>query len=158
MVSSQRALPQPPRNSWADGESMSVPSATRAHSCRLWWRSTRACEPTLIGDAVLESGRFHLTGFVAWLAWAAVHLQFLAQSSLRVSVFVQWVWTYLTRQVGSRLIVNHRISGQSTRSTEYGRSSQRFGRPATSRLSRSVKGVHRGTPGIVSRHSHEAAL
>jgi hypothetical protein len=33
---------------------------------------------------------------------------FLAQSSLRVSVFVQWVWTYFTGQRGSRLIVNHR--------------------------------------------------
>src|SRR5260221_2715799 len=49
----------------------------------------------------------HLSGFVAWLAWAAVHLQFLATSSLRVSVFVQWVWTHVTRQPGSRLIVNH---------------------------------------------------
>jgi len=38
-----------------------------------------------------------------------VHLQFLAQSSLRVSVFMQWVWTYLTGQRGSRLIVNHRV-------------------------------------------------
>jgi len=26
---------------------------------------------------------------------AGVHLEFLAQSSLRVSVFVQWVWTYV---------------------------------------------------------------
>jgi hypothetical protein len=45
------------------------------------------------------------------LAWAAVHLQFLAQSSLRVSVFMQWVWTYLTGQRGSVLIVNH-LSGE----------------------------------------------
>ena len=59
------------------------------------------------GFAVLQSGKFQLSGFVAWLAWAGVHLQFLAQSSLRVSVFVQWVWTYLTGQRGSRLIVNH---------------------------------------------------
>jgi NADH dehydrogenase FAD-containing subunit len=59
------------------------------------------------GFAVLQSGKVHLSGFLAWLAWAAVHLQFLAQSSLRVSVFVQWVWTYLTGQRGSRLIVNH---------------------------------------------------
>lgn len=59
------------------------------------------------GFAVLESGKVHFSGFLAWLAWAAVHLQFLAQSSLRVSVFVQWVWTYLTGQRGSRLIVNH---------------------------------------------------
>jgi NADH:quinone reductase (non-electrogenic) len=59
------------------------------------------------GFAVLQSGRFRLSGFLAWLAWAAVHLEFLGQSSLRVSVFVQWVWTYVTGQRGSRLIVNH---------------------------------------------------
>ena len=59
------------------------------------------------GFAVLQSGKVHISGFLAWLAWAAVHLQFLAQSSLRVTVFVQWVWTYLTGQRGSRLIVNH---------------------------------------------------
>jgi NADH:ubiquinone reductase (H+-translocating) len=62
------------------------------------------------GFAVLQSGRLHLSGFVAWLAWAAVHLEFLGQSSLRVSVFVQWVWTYVTGQRGSRLIVNHRAA------------------------------------------------
>jgi NADH:ubiquinone reductase (H+-translocating) len=59
------------------------------------------------GFAVLRTGKVHVSGFVAWLAWAAVHLQFLAQSSLRVSVFLQWVWTYLTGQRGTRLIVNH---------------------------------------------------
>jgi len=59
------------------------------------------------GFAVLQSGKIHISGFLAWLAWAGVHLQFLAQSSLRASVFLQWVWTYLTGQRGSRLIVNH---------------------------------------------------
>jgi NADH dehydrogenase len=59
------------------------------------------------GFAVLHSGRVSLSGFLAWMVWAAVHLEFLAQSSLRVSVFVQWVWTYVTGQRGSRLIVNH---------------------------------------------------
>jgi NADH:ubiquinone reductase (H+-translocating) len=60
------------------------------------------------GFAVLQSGKVHMSGFAAWMAWAGVHLQFLAESSLRVSVFLQWVWTYLTGQRGSRLIVNHR--------------------------------------------------
>jgi len=60
------------------------------------------------GFAVLESGKVHMSGFAAWLVWIAIHLQFLAQSSLRVSVLVQWVWTYCTGQRGSRLIVNHR--------------------------------------------------
>src|SRR5262245_49008583 len=50
------------------------------------------------GFAVLQSGRQRLSGFLAWLAWIAVHLEFLAQSSLRVSVFVQWMWTYLMGQ------------------------------------------------------------
>jgi NADH dehydrogenase FAD-containing subunit len=43
------------------------------------------------GYAVLQTGGVHISGFLAWLAWAGVHLQFLAQSSLRVSVFVQRV-------------------------------------------------------------------
>jgi NADH:quinone reductase (non-electrogenic) len=62
------------------------------------------------GFAVLHSGWINLSGFLAWMAWAAVHLQFLGQSSLRVSVFVQWVWTYLTGQRGARLIVNYHES------------------------------------------------
>jgi NADH dehydrogenase len=62
------------------------------------------------GFAVLQTGKLHVSGVVAWLAWAAVHLQFLATSSLRLTVFLQWVWTYLTGQRGSRLIVNHRGS------------------------------------------------
>jgi NADH dehydrogenase len=62
------------------------------------------------GFAVLQSGKVQISGLGAWLAWAAVHLQFLATSSLRLSVFLQWVWTYLTGQRGSRLIVNHQGS------------------------------------------------
>ncbi len=59
------------------------------------------------GFAVLQSGKVQVSGFGAWLAWAFVHLQFLATSSLRLSVFLQWAWTYVTGQRGSRLIVNH---------------------------------------------------
>jgi NADH:ubiquinone reductase (H+-translocating) len=60
---------------------------------------------------VLQTGPLRLRGFLAWMAWAAVHLEFLAQSNLRVSVFLQWVWTYVTGQRGARLIVHHRNSG-----------------------------------------------
>jgi NADH:ubiquinone reductase (H+-translocating) len=59
------------------------------------------------GFAVLETGKIRMSGFLAWLAWGLVHLQFLAQSSERVSVFLQWIWTVNTGQRGSRLIVNH---------------------------------------------------
>jgi NADH:ubiquinone reductase (H+-translocating) len=59
------------------------------------------------GFAVLQSGKVQISGLGAWLTWAAVHLQFLATSSLRLTVFLQWVWTYVTGQRGCRLIVNH---------------------------------------------------
>ena len=61
------------------------------------------------GFAVLQSGKFQLGGLFAWFAWAAIHLSFLAQFSQRLSVFVQWVWTGLTDQEGSRIIVNYRL-------------------------------------------------
>jgi NADH dehydrogenase len=59
------------------------------------------------GFAVLESHKVRLSGFPAWLVWVAVHWQFLGESSLRLSVLVQWAWTYVTGQRGSPLIVNH---------------------------------------------------
>jgi NADH dehydrogenase len=70
------------------------------------------------GFAVLQSGKVQVSGFGAWLTWAAIHLQFLATSSLRLTVFLQWIWTYVTGQRGSRLIVNHRGSDKGTHSAE----------------------------------------
>jgi len=67
------------------------------------------------GFAVLQVGKIRVKGFSAWLTWAGVHLQFLATSSLRLSVFLQWVWTYVTGQRGSRLIVNHHGSDRANR-------------------------------------------
>ena len=62
------------------------------------------------GFAVLQSGKVQMSGFGAWLTWAGVHLQFLATSSLRLTVFLQWIWTYVTGQRGDRLIVPHHAS------------------------------------------------
>jgi NADH:ubiquinone reductase (H+-translocating) len=55
------------------------------------------------GFAVLQTGKVRMHGFLAWLAWGLVHLQFLAQSSERVSVFLQWIWTVNTGQRRSAL-------------------------------------------------------
>ena len=48
------------------------------------------------GFAILQSGRLQMSGFVAWLAWAFIHIRYLAQRNLRASVLLQWMWTYLT--------------------------------------------------------------
>jgi NADH:ubiquinone reductase (H+-translocating) len=64
------------------------------------------------GFAVLQSGKIQMSGLLAWFVWVFVHLQFLATSGLRISVFLQWVWTFMTGQRGSRLIVNHHGSAE----------------------------------------------
>jgi NADH dehydrogenase FAD-containing subunit len=60
------------------------------------------------GYAVLQAGSVHLKGTVAWLAWMGVHVTYLAQTGLRLGVCLQWAWTFLTGQRGSRLIVSYR--------------------------------------------------
>src|SRR5499427_6150441 len=62
------------------------------------------------GFAVLESGKFQTSGLGAWLIWAFIHLQFLATGGLRLSVFLQWTWMFLTGQRGSRIIVRDHAS------------------------------------------------
>src|SRR5262249_12189772 len=46
------------------------------------------------GFAILESGKLRLKARLAWLAWALVHILSLAQPGLRLSVFLQWIWTF----------------------------------------------------------------
>ena len=55
--------------------------------------------------AVLELGRLRLSGWLAWVLWATVHIAYLAQFNNRLLVFTQWVWSYFTWQRGSRLIL-----------------------------------------------------
>lgn len=62
--------------------------------------------------AILQCGKVQLSGLLGWLPWAAIHIAYLAHSSLRLAVLVQWLWTYLTGQRGSVLIVNHHASPQ----------------------------------------------
>ncbi len=54
--------------------------------------------------AIMESGRIRMSGFLAWLAWAFVHIMSLPQLQNRLLVQRQWLWSYLTGQRSSRLI------------------------------------------------------
>jgi NADH dehydrogenase FAD-containing subunit len=55
--------------------------------------------------AVLERGGLRLSGWLAWALWATIHITYLALFNNRLLVFTQWVWSYLTWQRGSRLIL-----------------------------------------------------
>jgi NADH:quinone reductase (non-electrogenic) len=54
--------------------------------------------------AVAQIGRLRLSGLVAWLAWLFVHLWYLIDRRNRLSVFLDWCWSYLTFRHGARLI------------------------------------------------------
>jgi NADH dehydrogenase len=55
-------------------------------------------------EAVADFGRVRLTGWVAWLAWGLAHIYFLIGFRNRMTVAVDWLWSYLTYQRGARLI------------------------------------------------------
>lgn len=54
--------------------------------------------------AVVQARRLKLSGFVAWLAWASVHLIKLMGIENRLKVLVTWTWHYLTWNSDGRII------------------------------------------------------
>jgi NADH dehydrogenase len=60
--------------------------------------------------AVAQFGKIHIAGFLAWFVWVFVHLMYLVEFENRLLVFVEWVYNYLTRNRGARLITGVRRS------------------------------------------------
>jgi NADH dehydrogenase len=56
--------------------------------------------------AVAQSGRLHLSGFPAWLAWAFIHIYYLIEFDNKLLVMIQWAMNYFTRKKGARLITD----------------------------------------------------
>lgn len=54
--------------------------------------------------AILEVGKIKLSGFIAWLIWALVHIAFLVNFRKRYRVMTEWIWYYFTFRNGIRLI------------------------------------------------------
>ncbi len=52
--------------------------------------------------AVIKGAR--LSGFPAWIVWLAVHLVFLVGLRNRISVLMQWTYSYFTYKRGARII------------------------------------------------------
>ena len=59
--------------------------------------------------AVAAVGKLELTGFLAWLAWLALHIFYLIGFRNRLVVLVDWAWAYIGYRRGSRLITGGRL-------------------------------------------------
>jgi NADH dehydrogenase len=55
-------------------------------------------------SAIADLPFVKLTGWLAWVLWGIVHIYFLIGFRNRLSVFVNWVWAWLTYARGARLI------------------------------------------------------
>ncbi len=56
--------------------------------------------------AIVEIGKFHLAGRLAWILWLVVHIYYLTGFRNRLFVVLQWAWSYLTFRRGARLIID----------------------------------------------------
>lgn len=59
--------------------------------------------------AVAQTGKLHLSGLLAWLAWLLVHVFYLIGFRNRFVVLFNWAWSYLTYKRGARLITGDRV-------------------------------------------------
>ena len=60
--------------------------------------------------AVAEFGRFHFSGFSAWLMWLLIHLMKIVTFRNRLLVLVQWGWSYFSYDRSARLITGQEKS------------------------------------------------
>ena len=50
----------------------------------------------------------HLSGWIAWWAWLLIHIMYLAGFRNRISVLIEWAYSFFTYQRGARLITERR--------------------------------------------------
>lgn len=55
--------------------------------------------------AVVDIGKMHMSGRLAWFAWLVVHLMTLLGMRNRTVVFINWMWNYFTYSAGLRLLL-----------------------------------------------------
>jgi NADH dehydrogenase len=61
--------------------------------------------------AVADLGYVKLSGFLAWVAWLAIHIFFLIGFRNRFAVIFEWAWAYFTHERSARLILVPRQPG-----------------------------------------------
>ena len=66
------------------------------------------------GQAVLDMGKLHLSGFLGWVIWAIVHITFLINFRSRISAMGAWIWAYIVQDGVNELITNHDLERESS--------------------------------------------
>lgn len=56
-------------------------------------------------NAVVDLKNFKINGILGWYIWMAVHLMLLVDFRNRMVVFMNWAWSYLNYDKGTRVII-----------------------------------------------------
>ncbi len=59
-------------------------------------------------SAVIDFGKFQMSGFIAWWIWGVAHIYFLIGVRQPIIVAFSWFWSYVTYSKGARLITGLR--------------------------------------------------
>jgi NADH:ubiquinone reductase (H+-translocating) len=51
----------------------------------------------------------HMSGFIAWVMWLAIHIVYLIGFSNRLVVIIRWTWSFFTRGRNTRLITEGQL-------------------------------------------------
>jgi len=60
--------------------------------------------------AVADIWKLHFGGIIAWWLWLWVHILSIVGMKNKVSVFVDWVWSYITYDVSLRLLIRPKMN------------------------------------------------
>jgi NADH dehydrogenase len=67
--------------------------------------------------AVAQIGEIKLTGFIAWFAWLSIHLVFLIGFHKKITVLLQWAYSYISYKRGARIITDLPKAAQKPKSS-----------------------------------------
>jgi NADH dehydrogenase len=99
-----------------------------------------------------KSGKFHLSGYFAWLAWLFIHILFLIGFRNRLIVMIQWAWSYLTYERGARLITgSDELPGWNQPNSQRPAEQDGGGTGGEARLSTSRR---ESAPAVITRSPH----
>ncbi len=54
--------------------------------------------------AIAEIGKYKFSGFMAWFIWCFIHLRSIFGLKNKLTVFIDWVWSYITYDQSLRII------------------------------------------------------
>ncbi|MDR2917104.1 MAG: NAD(P)/FAD-dependent oxidoreductase [Tannerella sp.] len=61
-------------------------------------------------SAVADLGKFRFSGQLAWWLWLLIHILSIIGMRNKFSVFIDWVWNYITYDVSLRLLIFPKLS------------------------------------------------